>query len=179
MHLYEKQASSSLKFDGKIVKLYLDKAVLENGEKVSREVIKHPGGVCVVALNEQKEVLLVRQFRYPFARILTELPAGKLEFGEDPLSCGIRELEEETGYYSNNFVSLGFLYPTPAYCNEIIHIYLAQNLVKKEQKLDKDEFLEVISVPIQEAVNMVFCNKIQDAKTQLGILKAASYLKLL
>ena len=97
MHLNEKTIESEQKFDGKIVKLFVDKAELENGETVIREVIKHPGGVCVVALDEEDNVLFVRQFRYPHQKVLLEIPAGKLEYGEDHRACGLRELKEETG----------------------------------------------------------------------------------
>lgn len=171
MHLEEKQVSSELKYDGKIVKLYCDIAELENGNNVRREVIKHPGGVCVVALCEDNNVLFVRQFRYPHGRVLLEIPAGKLEYGEDHRTCGLRELKEETGCTCDSFEYLGCLLPTPAYDTEVIHMYLARGLHSGEQNLDNDEFLDVEKIPLDKAVEMIMNNEIADAKTQVAILK--------
>lgn len=171
MHLSEKTVSSEQKFDGKIVKLFLDKAEVENGDTVTREVIKHPGGVCVVALDEEENVLFVRQFRYPHQEVLLEIPAGKLEFGEDHRACGLRELKEETGCTCDSFEYLGNLIPTPAYDTEIIYMYLARGLHKGEQKLDADEFLDVEKIPLEKAAEMIMKNEIGDAKTQIAILK--------
>ena len=144
MHLNEKTIESEQKFDGKIVKLFVDKAELENGETVIREVIKHPGGVCVVA-----------QFRYPHQKVLLEIPAGKLEYGEDHRACGLRELKEETGCTCDKFDYLGCLIPTPAYDTEVIHMYLARGLHYGTQKLDADEFLDVEKIPLEKAAEMI------------------------
>lgn len=171
MHLEEKRISGEQIFDGKVVKLFLDKAELEDGSVVTREVIKHPGGVCVLPLNDKGEVLFVKQFRYPHRQILTEIPAGKLEWGESHHECGLRELKEETGCTCDEYVYLGSLIPTPAYCGEIIHMYLARGLHYGEQRLDTDEFLDVERIPFERAVEMVMNNEIPDAKTQLAILK--------
>ena len=173
----EKQISSEQKFDGKIVKLFVDKAQLENGDIVTREVIKHPGGVCVVPLDGDNNVIMVRQFRYPHNRALLELPAGKLEYGEDPEKCGLRELKEETGCTCDSFISLGKLLPTPAYDTEITYMYLARGLHGGEQKLDEDEFLEVEKIPLEKAAKMIMNNEIDDAKTQIAILKTVFLLK--
>lgn len=171
MHLEEKTLSSEMIFDGRVVKLFTDKAELENGEIVSREVIKHPGGVCIVPLDDEDNVLMVRQFRYPFQKVLLEIPAGKMEFGENPEECGLRELREETGCTCDSFVSLGRLLPTPAYDSEIIHMYLAAGLHGGTQNLDDDEFLEVKKIPLQKAVEMIMKGEIEDAKTQAALLK--------
>lgn len=171
MHLEEKTISSEQIYDGRVVKLFVDKAELENGEVVTREMIKHPGGVCIVPLDEDDNVLMVRQFRYPTRRVLLEIPAGKLEFGEDHRECGLRELKEETGCTCDEFTYLGYLIPTPAYDNEIIHMYLARGLHSGEQDLDKDEFLDVEKIPLAKAVEMIMNNEINDAKTQLALLK--------
>lgn len=176
MHLEEKQVSSELKYDGKIVKLYCDMAKLENGKIVKREVVKHPGGVCVVALCDDNCVLFVRQFRYPYGRVLLEVPAGKLEYGEDHRTCGLRELKEETGCTCDSFEYLGNILPTPAYNTEVIHIYLARGLHSGEQHLDNDEFLEVEKIPLDKAVEMIMNNEIADAKTQIAILKTKMFL---
>ncbi len=171
MHLNEKTIESEQKFDGKIVKLFVDKAEVENGDTVTREVIKHPGGVCVVALDEEDNVLFVRQFRYPHQKVLPEIPAGKLEFGEDHRACGLRELKEETGCTCDKFDYLGCLIPTPAYDTEVIHMYLARGLNYGTQKLDADEFLDVEKIPLEKAAEMIMNNEIEDAKTQIAILK--------
>ena len=139
-------------------------------------MVRHPGGVCIVALTENNDVYFVKQFRYPHAKVLLEIPAGKLEWGESHLECGKRELHEETGCTADEFTYLGCLYPTPAYDSEIIHMYLAKGLHKDKQKLDDDEFLEVYTIPLDKAVEMVMNNEIEDAKTQLALLKAARLL---
>ena len=172
MHLKEDTIKSELIFDGKVVKLYKDEALLENGGTVSRELIKHSGGVCVLPLDENGDVYLVRQFRYPFQTQLIEIPAGTLEPGEDHRECGLRELKEEAGAECKEFTYLGKLYPTVAYDSEVIHMYLAEGLSFGEQHLDDDEFLDVFTVPFSEAVRMVMDGEILDSKTQLAILKA-------
>ncbi len=177
MRLEEKTVSSEQKYDGKIVKLFLDHATVENGDTVTREVIKHPGGVCIVPLEEDGNVLFVRQFRYPHQRVLLEIPAGKLEYGEDHRACGLRELKEETGCTCDRFDYLGYLIPTPAYDTEIIHMYLARGLHSGEQKLDADEFLEVERIPLEKAAEMILGNEIADAKTQVAILKTKLLLE--
>lgn len=173
----EKTLRSELIFEGKVVKLYKDEVELDNGYKAGREWIKHPGGVCVVALDEEENVYLVEQFRYPFHTALMEIPAGKLEFGEDHRQCGIRELKEEIGATAESFEYLGCLYPTVAYDTEIIHMYLARGLSFGEQHLDEGEFLNVTKIPLSKAFEMVMNNELKDSKTQLAILKAAYKLK--
>lgn len=177
MHLEEKTIESELMYDGKIVKLYRDKALLENGSRVTREVIKHPGGVCVVPLTEKNEVIMVKQFRYPTGKVLTEIPAGKLEWQEDHFTCGKRELKEETGCTAEKYDYLGCLLPTPAYDTEVIHMYLARGLTRAEQNLDDDEFLDVMKIPFGKAIEMVINGEITDAKTQLALLKTKALLE--
>ena len=177
MHLDEKTLESSLVYDGKIVKLYRDRALLENNSEVIREVIKHPGGVCVVPLTEDNEVIMVTQLRYPHHKVLTGIPAGKLEWGEDHFACGKRELKEETGCTAEKYDYLGCLLPTPAYDTEVIHMYLARGLSQAEQKLDEDEFLDVKKIPFDKAVEMVMNGEITDAKTQLALLKTKLLLE--
>ena len=171
MKLFEKTLTSETKFEGRIIKVLRDTVELENGKTSAREVVCHNGGVCVAALTEQNEVLLVRQFRYPYKEVLLELPAGKIELGEDPRECGIRELQEECGCTADRFEKLAQLYPTPAYCTEVIHIYRASGLHESVQKLDDGEFLDVLRIPFAQAVQMVMDGEISDAKTQIGILK--------
>ena len=138
----------------------VDEALMPDGTTASREVVEHNGGVCVAPLTDDGELIFVRQFRYPYSEVLLELPAGKLE------------LKEETGATARSYISLGNLYPSPGYCGEIIHMYLAKGLTFGEQHLDKDEFLEVVKIPLQKAFEMVMNNQITDSKTQVGIVKA-------
>lgn len=171
MHLNEETTESVLAYKGSILEIYSDTVLLENGKQAKRDVIRHPGGVCVAALNEKREVYFVRQFRYPHKKALLEIPAGKLEWGENHFECGKRELREETGFTADKWKYLGCLYPTPAYDTEIIHMYLAEELHRSEQDLDDDEFLDVLTIPLEKAAAMVMNNEIEDAKTQLALLK--------
>lgn len=177
MDLTEKPIKQEYIFKGRIVRLRVDEAQLPNGTHAAREVIEHPGGVCVAALTAENELLFVEQFRYPYMEVVLELPAGKLEYGEEPLSAGKRELQEETGAAAAVYKDLGKFYPTPGYCGEIIHMYLAEDLQFSAQNLDADEFLEVRRIPLEEAYRMVLRNEIRDGKTQVGILKTYAYVK--
>lgn len=168
---YEKTLDSTPLFAGKILNLRRDTVQLENGETAFREVVEHNGGVAVLAIDENDCVFFVEQFRYPFGEVLLELPAGKLEKGEDPAAAGVRELEEECGCVADVFLPLGKLYPTCAYDTEIIHLYWATGLRATRQKLDADEFLTVKRLPLAQAVQLVLDGKVPDAKTQLAVLK--------
>jgi len=171
MSLTEKTLSTQSIYQGKIIDVYKDEVELPNGNRASREVVRHPGGVGVCALTDGGEVYLVKQYRYPHKKALLEIPAGKLERGENPLECGKRELLEETGCTAKEFISLGTVLPTPAYCEEVIHIYLAKGLTFAAQNLDADEFLEVVKMPFTQAVDMIMSGEIADAKTCAAILK--------
>ena len=172
MVLKEKTISVEEKFKGKVVELTVDKVELENGEPATREVIHHNGGVCVVPIDENGDVYFVKQFRYPFKTVLLEVPAGKLEKGEDHRECGVRELKEEIGAEAEQIEYLGCLYPTVAYDTEVIHMYMAKGLTFGEQDLDEGEFIDVVKLPLEKAYQMVMDNEIPDSKTQLAILKA-------
>lgn len=171
MNLFEKTLSQSYAYQGKIINLRVDEAELPNGRKAKREVVEHHGGVCLAALTDKDELLFVRQFRYPYGEVLLELPAGKINAGEDPLECGKRELQEETGAIAEQYSSLGKLYPSPGYCGEIIHMYFAKGLSFGDLCPDDDEFLEVERIPLEKAAQMVLNNEITDAKTQAAVLK--------
>ena len=158
-------------YQGRIIEVRKDRVQLENGKETVRELVVHHGGVCIAAVDQQDRLLLVRQFRYPYGKEIIELPAGKIELGEDPRECGIRELQEECGCTADRFEKLGELYPTPAYCTEVIHIYQASGLHETNQKLDEGEFLDVLRIPFEQAVQMVLDGQILDSKTQIGILK--------
>lgn len=172
MNLTEKQLDSKYIYEGRIIKLRVDTALLPNGKTATREVVEHPGGVCIAALTDKDELLFVRQFRYPYSEETLEVPAGKRDsFDEDPFECGIRELKEETGATAKNFVPLDELYPTPGVFGEIIWTYLATGLTFGEASPDEDEFLNVIKIPLEKAVEMVLNGEIKDAKTQIAVLK--------
>lgn len=172
MNLEEKQLNFDYKFKGRIINLRQDTALLPDGNTATREVIEHPGGVCVAALTDQDELLFVRQWRYPYGETTLEIPAGKRDkSGEDPLECGKRELKEETGATAENYIDLCPLYPSPGYVNEIIWCYLATGLTFGEQDTDDDEFLDVLRIPLEKAVQMVLTGEIKDAKTQIAVLK--------
>lgn len=174
MNLIEKTLSKNYVYKGKIINLRVDEAELPNGRKTKREVVEHHGGVCIAALTEKDELLFVRQFRYPYMEVLLELPAGKIDPGEDPLECGKRELKEETGTTAESYCSLGKLYPSPGYTGEIIYLYLAKGLSYGDLCPDDDEFLEVERIPLEKAAQMVLNNEITDAKTQIAVLKVFS-----
>ena len=177
MNMTEKTLTESYPYRGRIVNLRVDEIELPNGHRSDREVVEHPGGVCVAPLTDEGELIFVRQFRYPYKEVVLELPAGKRDKnGEDPLTCGKRELLEETGATAADYRYLGALYPTPGYCDEVIHLYLAQGLSFGEACPDEDEFVEVERIPLEEAVQMVLRNEIPDAKTQVAVMK--TYLLL-
>lgn len=155
---------------GVIVDLETDMIRLSNGAITIREVVRHPGGVAVAALDRDGSVALVRQYRYPFAAHLWELPAGKLEPGEDPLNAAKRELGEETGLEAQRWTYLGPLYATPGYCTETLHLYLAEDLRQGEAHPDPNELLDVSRVPLDELIERIEQGEIRDAKTIVGAL---------
>lgn len=176
MHLEEKTLSSETIYEGVIFTVKKDSAELENGTVARRDIILHSGGVCVIPVTENNEIFMVKQYRYPFHEITCEVPAGKLNYGENHAECGRRELLEETGCTCREYIYLGEMYPTPAYNSEITHMYLAKGLEYKKQNLDEDEFLDVIKIPLEKALRMVMDNEIKDGKTQIVILKASRLL---
>ena len=178
MELTEKTLSSEKIFDGVILHIRRDQVELPGGGRSVREVVDHPGGVCVLALDDQNQALLVSQYRYPYEKVLREIPAGKLEYGEDPAAAAIRELQEETGAVAGDFRSLGELYPSPGYCGEIIRMYLARDLTFGEAHLDEDEFLNLERVPFDQLVEQVLSGEIKDAKTIAAVLKGKLLLQL-
>ncbi len=174
MEFFEKTLSEKLIFDGKIIKVHVDEIELPDGSKSMREVVEHSGGVCVAPYTEEGNLIFVRQFRYPYKRELLELPAGKLEKGEDPLEAGIRELEEECGVVADKIIPLGTVYPTVAYCSEIIYTYCAVGLRKTAQHLDEGEFLALEEISLEKAEKMVMDGEISDSKTVAMVLKIAN-----
>ena len=174
--LIEKEVSREIVFNGRIFKIAKCKAELCNHQIVDREIMLHSGGVGILPVDDNNNVLLVQQYRYGASSFLWEIPAGKLEYGEDPYECAIRELSEETGCSAGTIESLGKLNPSPAIMSEIIYLYLATDLKNGDKHLDADEFLDVVRVPFEQAIQMVFSGEITDAKTQIALLKAKEYL---
>jgi ADP-ribose pyrophosphatase len=171
-HLIESPLSSKLIYDGKIVHLYQDTVSLPDGTPAIREVIRHVGAVCVVPLTDEGEVVCVRQFRYPHAKVLLEIPAGKLDSKEeDRPSAALRELREETGALCQTLTPLGQLLTTPAFVDEVIDMYLAEGLTFGDRDLDEDEFLDVVRIPLEKLVDMILQGDVTDAKTQAAVLK--------
>ena len=177
-NLTEIKTGSQEIFDGVILHLYKDTVQLPNGKPAIREVIRHVGAVGVIPVTEDGKVLVERQFRYPLNRVITEIPAGKLDsFTEDRLSAAKRELEEETGYTAAEWIDMGDYHPTPAYCDERITLYLARGLSLGQRHLDEDEFLNFAFVPLSDLVDAVMSGRITDGKTQVAVLKAARLLE--
>ena len=164
MDFKEKQVKSELIFNGKVVKLYVDEVCCPNNNISKREIVKHNGGVCVLAIVDNK-VILEKQYRYAYDEVIYELPAGKLEENEDSYVAGLRELEEETGYKANSLIDYGKMYPTCGYSNEIIYLYVAEGLTKTQRNLDEDEFIDIEYVELDKVVEMINDGTIKDAKT--------------
>ena len=164
MDFKEKQIKSDLIYNGKVVKLYVDDVKCPNNNLSRREIIKHNGGVCILAIIDNK-VILEKQYRYAYDEVLFELPAGKLEVNENPYDAALREFEEETGYKANTLIDYGKMYPTCGYSNEIIYMYVAKDIIKTKRHLDEDEFIEIEYVNLEEVVDMINKGIIKDAKT--------------
>lgn len=164
-------------YRGKILNLRVDKVSIFNGNTSTREIIEHNGGVGIVALNEKKQLILVKQFRKPFEDVLIEIPAGKIEKDEDPKICGIRELEEETGYKTEDMTLMHEIYPSPGFASEILYIYFCDKITKGKSSPDEDENLEILEVDYSDALEMVYNGTIKDAKTIVGIMGTLRYIK--
>ncbi len=167
----EKTISSECKFEGKVLRLFVDEVELENGLHESREYVRHGGGSCVAALMPDGRIPLVRQLRYPYREVLLEVPAGKPEVGEKPIDTAIRELYEETGIRGEDWKYMGELYPSPSYTNEVIHLFTCRAASMGNSHPDADEFLDVEYMRLEDAVEAIMAAKIKDSKTQTLILK--------
>ena len=178
--LVEEQIDSEDIFHGIILHVKRDTVLLPNGNTAPRELIRHVGAVCVVPLTEDNKVFVERQYRYPIGQVMTEIPAGKLDYmGENRLDAAKRELWEETGITADTWIDMGLYYPAAAYSDEKITMFLALDLHYGEQHLDADEFLNLTSVPINDLISDILSGKITDGKTQAAILKAAALLRIL
>ena len=177
MDFFEQRIDRDDKYHGIIVDVHLDHVRLNDGSISRREVVKHPGGVTILPVDEAGNCYMVRQFRYPAGHMMLEAPAGKLEYGEDHRECAVRELSEETGFSADELIYLGGFYTSPGFSSELLHIYLALGLHAGESHLDEGEFLNVEKIPLQQLSDMVMANEIEDAKTIIAILKAEKVLK--
>jgi ADP-ribose pyrophosphatase len=161
---------SQILYKGKVFDHQVDEIEYDSGNKGIREVAVHPGGAVVIPIKADGKVILVKQFRYPLQKTLIELPAGKLEKGEDPLVCATRELEEETGYKAKEIKKLGAIYTAPGYCTEILHIYSAKGLTPGNYNREEGEFgMEILELTMGEIEKMIASGEINDAKTIVGI----------
>lgn len=175
--LYEEKTMKSEKiYEGKVVTLRVDTIELPNRKYSKREIIEHSGAVAIVAVTDNKEIIMVKQYRKAIEDFLLELPAGKLDYNEDPLDCAKRELKEETGYESDNIELLCEIHTSPGFSNEKIHIFLARDLKEGEPDLDEGEYLEVDKIEIKTILNMIYRNEITDSKSISGILMAQNKL---
>ncbi|WP_026590073.1 NUDIX domain-containing protein [Bacillus sp. UNC437CL72CviS29] len=175
-NLAERTVATEPIFDGKVIKVRVDDVVLPNGEMSKREIVNHPGAVAIIAVTDEEKLVLVEQYRKALEKEIVEIPAGKLEPGEKPEVTAIRELEEETGYVCDEMEFITSFYTSPGFADEILYVYKATGLKKKENKaaLDEDEFVELMEVSLEEAIELMKNQRIHDAKT----IFAVQYLQL-
>ena len=159
-------------YSGKVIDLNLEKVLLPDGKEVELEIIRHPGGACALPFHENGDVTLIKQFRHAVGGIVWEVPAGRIDDGEKPLIAASRELREETGLKAANLEKLGEFIPTPGFCSEVVHLYLASDLEQTEQALEDDEYLEVVRLPFHEAMKKVKSGEITDGKTVVSLFLA-------
>ncbi|MCM3714844.1 NUDIX hydrolase [Halalkalibacter oceani] len=173
-HLFEKTIKTTPIYQGKVIDLQVDDVTLPNGKKSKREIVKHPGAVAILPITKEGKLVLVRQYRKALDKVIVEIPAGKLERGEEPDAAARRELEEETGYRSEKLHYLISFYTSPGFADELIHLYECADLEKGQGALDADEFLDVLEVTLEEAEQMIRDQTIYDAKTAFAV----QYMKL-
>lgn len=176
MNFEEKTLKTEYIYKGKIINLRRDTVKLPNGNTSIKEIIEHNGGVAIVAINDKNQIIMVSQYRKPYDEVLLEVPAGKLEKGEEPSECAVRELEEETGFIPKNLKLLNVIYPSPGFLNEKLFIYFCNEIDQGKLNPDEDENIQVEYFTIDEAINMIYDGKIKDAKSVAGILMAKKYI---
>ncbi|MBE9504625.1 MAG: NUDIX hydrolase [Proteobacteria bacterium] len=160
-------------YGGKVLDIHLEKATLPNGKEVDLEIIRHPGGAAALPFYDNGDVLMIRQFRHATGGIIWEIPAGRIDDGEDPQNCAYRELQEEGGVIAGTMEKLGEFFSTPGFCTEVIHLYLAKDLTVCRQELEADEYLQVERLPFSVALEKVYSGEIMDSKTMLALLLAS------
>lgn len=169
--LFEQTDTVNGIYSGRILTIHNDDVTLCNGDTAQRECVDHPGGVAVIGITDEDEILLVRQFRYPYKEVIYEIPAGKVEKGEDPFETGRREFKEECGAVADTYFSLGEIYPSPGYTNEVIRLYGATGITFEKQELDEDEFLEIKKMKLDILIDKIMSGEIKDAKTVAAAFK--------
>lgn len=171
MEFKEKTLDSQMMYDGRIIKVYKDNVELADGKKSFREVVRHSGGVVILAFKDEDTILLVKQYRYPIGETVLELPAGKLEKGEDPFEAAKRELEEETGYCANKWTDLGYINTSPGFSDEKLYLYLAQDLEYTHCHPDEGEIIQAFEYKYDDVLKMIDNGEINDAKTICGLMR--------
>lgn len=166
---YEKTIASQTIYDGRVIKLKVEEVTLPDGKIAKREIVNHPGAVAILAITDDNKLIAVRQFRKALEKTIVEIPAGKLEHGEEPLDCAKRELEEETGYRASRFTHLSTFYTSPGFADELLHVYTASDLQSGPVKLDEDEFVDVLHLTLEEAQELHRNGEICDAKTIVAL----------
>ena len=172
MEFKEKTLDSQMMYDGRIIKVYKDNVELADGKKSFREVVRHSGGGVILAFKDEDTILLVKQYRYPIGETVLELPAGKLEKGEDPFEAAKRELEEETGYCANKWTDLGYINTSPGFSDEKLYLYLAQDLEYTHCHPDEGEIIQAFEYKYDDVLKMIDNGEINDAKTICGLMRA-------
>jgi ADP-ribose pyrophosphatase len=168
-HLSEKTLNKETVYRGKIISVDIEEVELPNGQLAKREIVRHQGAVGILAVTPEDKMLMVRQFRKPLDRTIIEIPAGKLEQGENPLHCAKRELKEETGFEAQFFKPITSFYTSPGFANELLHLYWADELTSGEAAPDEDEFVDILEVSLQQAFDYIESGEIIDAKTILAV----------
>ena len=174
--MQERTVESRQVYDGRRIKLHVDRVVLPNGRETTREVVDHPDCVAIVAVDAEHNVMMVRQFRYSLAGVLLEIPAGVIEPGEEPVQSAFRELEEETGYKAANMERLGGFYSSPGCFTEFLHLFLATELEPGHKAVQEDEIIEVVPVPLEKVHNLIISGELRDAKSIAGLLALPLHL---
>ncbi len=177
MDFFEDTLNSRNIFNGRLIKLRVDEVILPNGRKSTREIVEHPGAVAVVAVDEENNILMVKQYRKAIEKVLLEIPAGKLEKGESEEECVKRELVEETGYFPKSIKRVTSFYTSPGFSNEVIHLFIAKELKKESMKADFDEYLQVVKMPAKEVLKKIHSGEIADGKTISGLLLTYSLIE--